>query len=307
MEYSRDITEVYEPLREGLTLRCMITLLDRPLSSEPVDCSYAREFRHDEMLAIVGYKTFIDGTLGSRTARMLQDYADDPGNRGMLLEVAAAGRLQEWIEGVADAGFSPSMHAIGDEAARVALDAILRLDSTTRRKARPRVEHAQQIDVKDIPRLRDVIASMQPLHKADDCRYVRRRLGDARMKGTFAFRSLLNAGARLAFGSDWPIVSCDPMLGIRAAVTGLTLDDVEFHPDQNLTVEQAVTAYTRDAAAALGMERAGRLIPGAFADLVLFDRDPFDADWVDAPPRVMMTIANGKVVHDACEAQVESR
>lgn len=302
MEYSRDVTEVYEPLRDQLTLRCMITLLDRPMSSEPIDCSFARGFRHDDRLAIIGFKTFIDGTLGSRTARMLRTYDDDPGSRGMLLEIAAAGRLQEWIETVAREGFSPSMHAIGDEAARLALDAILQLDSATRRRVRPRIEHAQQIDVADIARFRDVIASMQPLHKADDCRYVRRRLGEARLAGTFAFRSLQQADAQLAFGSDWPIVSCDPMLGIRAAVTGLTLDGVEFQPEQNLTVDEALRAYTREAAAALGMKDAGRLVPGAFADLVMFDRDPFTADWRAAPPQVMMTIVRGKVVHDGREA-----
>lgn len=302
MEYSRDVTEVYEPLRDRLTLRCMITLLDRPMSNESIDCSFAREFSHDDWLAIIGFKTFLDGTLGSRTARLLEDYDDDPGNRGMLLEVAAAGRLQEWIETVARERFSPSMHAIGDEAARMALDAILALDSATRNRARPRIEHAQQIDVADIARFRDVIASMQPLHKADDCRYVQRRLGEVRLAGTFAFRSLQEAGAQLAFGSDWPIVSCDPMLGIRAAVTGLTLDSVEFHPEQNLTVEEALRAYTREAAMALGMKDAGRLMSGALADLVMFDRDPFAADWRAAPPQVMMTIVNGEVVHDGREA-----
>jgi hypothetical protein len=302
MEYSRDVTEIYEPWREQLTLRCMITLLDRPMSSEPIDCSFARGFHHDDRLAIIGFKTFVDGTLGSRTARMLKDYDDDPGNRGMLLEVAAAGRLREWIETVAREELSPSMHAIGDEAARLALDAVLQLDSATRRRVRPRIEHAQQIDVVDIARFGDVIASMQPLHKADDCRYVRRRLGEARLAGTFAFRSLQQAGAHLAFGSDWPIVSCDPILGIRAAVTGLTFDGVEFHPQQNLTVEEALRAYTRGAAIALGMNDAGRLVPGAFADLVMFDRDPFTADWRAAPPRVMMTIVHGKVVHDGREA-----
>jgi predicted amidohydrolase YtcJ len=142
---------------------------------------------------------------------------------------------------------------------------------------------------------------MQPLHKADDGRYAAARLGEDRLAGTFAFRRLREAGALLGFGSDWPVVTCDPMAGLRAAVTGLTLDGLPFLTDQNLSVHEALLAYTSDAAAVLGLGDAGVIRSGALADLVMLDRDPFSADWVSAPPRVDMTIVGGRVVYDACE------
>jgi predicted amidohydrolase YtcJ len=288
-EYQRDVREVFVPMRDQLTLRCRVSLLDR---AWPMDFAFGREFPNDDHLAVIGYKAFADGTLGSRTARMLADYADDPGNRGMLVELAAEGHLQAWAHAVAADGLSPAIHAIGDEAVRLALDALEDIEHG-------RIEHSQQIDLADIPRFHDgPIASMQPLHKADDGRYAEARLGPARIKGSFPFRQLLDAGATLAFGSDWPVVSCDPLAGIRAAVTGLTLDGNVVLPEENLTVEEALMAYTSGAAIALRMDNVGVLRPGAFADVVMFDRDPFTADWVNDPPRVAMTLAGGEIVYD---------
>lgn len=298
MEYARDVQEVYEPLRDELTLRCMITILDRPPMQE-LNLALADSVAADERLAIIGFKSFLDGTLGSATARMLADYTDDPGNRGTFVELAAmpdgAKAVRKWVAAVAEAGLSPSMHAIGDEAARVALDVAESLG----RSCRTRIEHAQQLHRSDIARFKDRIASMQPLHKADDGRYAERRVGQERLAGTFAFRKLLNAGAVLAFGSDWPVVSCDPMLGIRAAVTGLTLDEVVFLPEENLTVEEAMRAYTKDAAFVLGMNDTGVIREGAMGDLVVFDADPFAADWKNAPPSVALTVVGGEIVHEA--------
>jgi predicted amidohydrolase YtcJ len=298
MEYSRDVREVFAPLRDGLSMRVRVTLLDRDW---PPDFSFGESFECDDRLAVIGCKAFIDGTLGSRTARMLEDYDDDPGNRGMFVERAAEDRLNEWAVAVATHGLQPAMHAIGDEAARAALDAIDAVEAACPDVGvRPRVEHAQQIALADIGRFRGRIASMQPLHRADDCRYARRRVGARRIGGTFAFRRLAEAGAILAFGSDWPVVTCDPIAGIRAAVTALTLDGRPFEPDQALTVEEALTACTRNAAYALRCEeRIGSLEPGKCGDLVMLDRDPFEADWVNAPPRVQMTVAGGRVVYDA--------
>jgi len=299
MEYGRTFEHVFEPLRDQLSLRCRITLLDRDW---PIDFTFGQQARqrNDDALAIIGYKTFIDGTLGSRTAWLLEDYADDPGNHGMQLELAAQGHLHEWAASVKAHGFSPSMHAIGDAAARAALDAIERNGLRIGQTQWPaRIEHAQQVALDDIPRFRNVIASMQPLHLADDGQYAARRLGEHRLAGSFALRSLQQAGALLAFGSDWPIVSADPLAGLRAAVTGLTRDGEPFLIDQRLTVNEALHAYTVGAARALRMDDAGMLRRGAYADFVMFDRDPLKADWINNPPQVIMTVSNGVVVYDA--------
>lgn len=289
MEYGAEVADVIEPVRDEMRVRVFIMLLDRDW---PVDFTYGEAFENDDHLAVIGYKSFIDGTLGSRTARLLADYDDDPGNRGLLLELAEQGVLDEWVRAVADRGFQPVMHAIGDEAARVALDATAQHVPGHR----ARIEHAQQLAPEDIPRFAKRIASMQPLHRADDARYAERRLGRDRLIGTFAFRSLKRAGAVLAFGSDWPIVTCDPIPGMRAAITGLTLDDEPFALEQCLTVEETLRAYTVDAAFACRAEdRIGSLREGLFADLVAFDRDPFTADWRQEPPRIVLTMADGRI------------
>lgn len=298
MEFADDVENVFRLLREQLTLRCAITLLDR---GWPMSFDYGRNFPNDNHLAVIGYKAFIDGTLGSRTARMLDDYSDDPGNRGMLVELAASGHLNEWAEAVARQGLSPAMHAIGDEAVRMALcaaSAAQRANKSAGRAGQPRIEHVQHLDRSDLPLWNRRIASMQPLHKADDGRYIVQRLGAERAQRAFAFRDLHDAGATLAFGSDWPVVSCDPVLGMRAAITGLTLDEQPFATEQNLTIEQALTAYTAGAASALNMHYAGMLGVGRLADCVMFDIDPFTADWVRQPPHVVMTIVRGEVVFD---------
>jgi predicted amidohydrolase YtcJ len=284
MEYEADLREVYEPLRAGdpraFTLRVLATILDRDW---PLDRAWGASFPSDERLRIVGWKSFADGTLGSRTARMLLPYADDPGNRGMLVEFAAhsAERLRAWAADTLAAGFSPAVHAIGDEAMRASLDAFEPVDAG--RIAR--YEHCQTL----------YDATVAPV-----------RLGAGRMRSFFRFRDLADAGARLSFGSDWPIVSCDPWLGVRAAVTGLDLEGRPCRPDQNLAVEEALLAYTRGAADALRAPDLGRIAPGARADLCVLADDPFSLDWSRATPRVAATIAGGRLVHGAIGAQVAS-
>ena len=296
MEYESDLRETHEYLRThartACTVRVIATILDREW---PVDFAWGREFAHDELLSIAGWKSFIDGTLGSRTARMLRPYADDVSNRGMLVEFAAhhPDRLRSWARTVIAYGFSPSVHVIGDEALRIALDAI-----TPEDHARiARYEHCQTMDDAELARMPGRIASMQPLHKADDARSAPARLGAERMHTFFRFRDLLAAGARLAFGSDWPIVSCDPRLGIRAAVTGLDLDGKPCCTDQNLSVEECLRAYTSGAADALRTPAIGRIAPGCHADFCVFSEDPFVCQWESALPGIMATVAAGTVVH----------
>ena len=297
MVYARELRDVLEPCRDQLTLRCRITLLDR---AWPMSFDEGRSFRNDERLAVIGYKAFLDGTLGSRTARMLAPYADAPETHGLWLELAADGTLTEWAEGVARAGLSPSMHAIGDAAVRRALDVVEHLAARGYDVA-PRVEHAQHVDPADVPRFRNVIASMQPLHRADDGCFAEARLGAERLAGCFALRDLLAAGAQLAFGSDWPVVSCDPIRGIAAAVGGRTREGAIFRPDQCLPFETSLAAYTRGAALALRAPDLGVLRPGARADLVLLDADPWAADWSTATPvlpAVVATMVGGRLVFD---------
>jgi len=302
MEYRRDLRDVHSHLRtnarEACTVRVRATILDREW---PVDLSWGRAFAGDELLAVVGWKSFADGTLGSRTARMLAPYADDAATCGMLVEFAehdarhGTQRLREWARAVLDAGFSPAVHAIGDAALRASLDALEPVDA--QRVAR--YEHCQTLDGADLPRMRGRIASMQPLHKADDARIAPARLGAARMRSFFRFRDLARAGARLSFGSDWPIVSCDPRLGIRAAVTALDLDGGTCMPDQALSVEESLLAYTSGAADALRAPDLGRIAPGAHADLCVFAEDPFACDWTRALPGIAATVLGGRTVHGA--------
>ena len=294
MEYQKDIEEGLLPQREALGIRIRATLLER---TWPLDFSFAEAFDGDSMLEVIGFKAFIDGTLGSRTAAMLDPYADQPeAGTGMLVELAEDGHLEVWINAVQQHTYSPSMHAIGDRALRLALDVADTLPEEARDWVR--FEHAQTVHPDDVARMKGRFASMQPLHKASDAVTALERLGAGRMDRFFPFRTLLDAGARLAFGSDWPIVSCDPFEGIRAAVTGRDLEGTLVRPEENLTIEEAIRAYTTEARACIGLD-GGTIAPDEPADLVLLDRDPRSLDWsVDPAPAVLATIVAGRLVHD---------
>jgi predicted amidohydrolase YtcJ len=291
MEYLCDIRDVYLPARDTLGLRVHATVLDRDW---PLDAPPALPQESSPYFRIVGLKSFADGTLGSRTAWMLEPYHDAPHTAGLAMEHLLRGELAAWMRAVQRLGLSPSVHAIGDRAARELLDAC---DACADTPA-PRFEHAQTLHSDDIPRLAGRFASMQPLHKADDARLALARLGPARIERFFAFRALLAHGARLAFGSDWPIVSPDPLLGIKAAVTGLDLDGRPFATEHSISVHDALAAYTRNAADMLGLP-GGMLREGRAADLVVLDRSPFELDWHRELPQVEATIVAGRTVHAA--------
>lgn len=299
MEYGSIVRDVLLPVRsdpEAFRLRMRLTLLDRDW---PLDLGFARELAarpHDPMLGLVGMKAFVDGTLGSRTARMLAPYADDAPNQGLWVELAERGVLAEWVRVVRAAGLSPSMHAIGDAAVRLALEA---LEASDGPGAPPgRIEHAQTVAPEDLPRFRGRFASMQPLHKAYDARSAATRLGPHRMDRFFPFRRLREAGAILAFGSDWPIVSPDPILGMQAAITGRDLDGVVVRSEENVAPIDALRAYTVDAARCLGLDGCGTIAAGQHGDCTVLDRDPVTCDWERERPRVLATIVGGRVVHD---------
>jgi predicted amidohydrolase YtcJ len=202
----------------------------------------------DEWLRLGGVKGFVDGSLGSATALFNEPYSDAPEGRGLLLQPPE--ELAALIAAADAAGLQASIHAIGDAANHLLLDIFARVTAANgRRDRRFRVEHAQHLTAEDIHRMATlgVIASAQPYHAADDGRWADRRLGPARAKMAYPFRSLLDAGAVLTFGTDWPVAPLAPLLGIQAAVTRQTLGGGHpqgWHPEQKIAVGEAVNAYT---------------------------------------------------------------
>jgi hypothetical protein len=229
----------------------------------------------------------------------------DPARNDRGLLVNTAEDLEQWTAAADRAGLQVVVHAIGDRAIRLQLDVFERVAAANGpRDRRFRIEHAQHIAPRDIPRFAKlgVIASMQPYHAIDDGRWAERVIGPERSETTYAFRSLLDSGARLAFGSDWFVAPPTPMEGIYAAVTRRTLDGE--HPDgwvprQKITVEESLRAYTIDAAyAAFSESSLGSLELGKLADLVILERD-----LLKTPPhelnavRIVTTMVGGKVVY----------
>jgi predicted amidohydrolase YtcJ len=258
-----------------------------------------------DMIRIGGLKGFSDGSLGSTTALFFEPYNDAPDTRGLGSGLAEGEMLNRVREGDR-AGLQVMIHAIGDRAN----DQILSIYEQVAREhgardRRFRIEHAQHLRKEEIQEFasQKVIASMQPYHAIDDGRWAEKRIGPERIKGTYAFRSLLDAGATLAFGSDWTVAPIDPMLGVYAAVTRRTLDDKNpngWVPEQKITVAEAVRAYTSGSAYAEYAEDVkGTITPGKLADLVILDRDIFKIDPVEIEKaRVTMTIVDGRVVYE---------
>lgn len=230
-------------------------------------------------LSMRAVKLYADGALGSRGAALLADYADAPDNRGLMIETPA--KLAQQIARAAKCGVQPAVHAIGDRANRVVLDAYAALDPERRRQLRPRIEHAQVLDLGDIPRFAQlgVIASMQPTHATSDMPWAPARLAEERLRGAYAWRRLLDSGAALAFGSDFPVERVNPMLGIYAAVTRQDASGDPpggWLPDQRLVLAQALDGFTRGAAFAGHAENeVGSLEVGRRADFIVLSMDPY--------------------------------
>ncbi|HEX7240023.1 MAG TPA: amidohydrolase [Longimicrobiaceae bacterium] len=261
--------------------------------------------RGDGWLRIGGLKGFVDGSLGSHTAAFHRPFTDAPADSGLL--VSTPDDLYRWISGADRAGLQVMVHAIGDRANALQLDVFERVARENGpRDRRFRIEHAQHLAPADVPRFAalGVIPSMQPYHAVDDGRWAEKVIGPERIRTTYAFRSLLDAGARLAFGSDWFVAPPTPLEGIYAAVTRRTLDDRNpggWVPEQKVTVEEALRAYTGAGAYASFEEgEKGTLAPGRLADFVLIDRDlravPPEA-LRDA--KVVATVVGGRVVYEA--------
>ena len=257
----------------------------------------------DDHLDIASVKLYSDGALGSRGAAMIEPYDDDPENRG--LPFYSQQQLDGFVQKANARGFQVGIHAIGDLGNRMALDAFERVQDGRPSPLRNRVEHAQIIALDDIPRFSElgVIASMQPVHATSDMNMAEDRVGAQRIKGGYAWRRLLDSGAVIAGGSDFPVELPDPFHGLYAAVARQDRDGLPeggWYADQAMTRAEALHSFTLGAAyAAHQEERLGSLEPGKWADFIVVDRDYFEipVDEID-DIRVLQTWVGGELEYD---------
>jgi predicted amidohydrolase YtcJ len=308
-----DDFQIFEQLeREGkLTVRISEWL---PFS-EPLDTLKQRRAAHpqnDNMLHTGMLKGFLDGSLGSHTAALLQPYVDDPKNSGLARYEET--KLSEMATERLGAGFQIGFHAIGDKAVQMALDAFAEAGQTAHAKGtkaqdgtenyRLRIEHDQVTNPQQVARFRElkVIASMQPSHLLTDMHWAPARLGSTRAAHSYAWAEFLKHGVTLAFGTDYPVEPVAPFRGLYAAITRKSEDGKqEYYPQQKLTIEQAIAAYTTGSAFAEFAEKEkGTLAPGMLADFVVLDRD-----LTAIPPaeilgtHVLRTVVGGKTVYES--------
>jgi predicted amidohydrolase YtcJ len=303
-ETRRKLFRVLQRLAREGRLTCRIDLRwpigsHKELAAVGAEANFGNEF-----VRIGGVKGFMDGSLGSSTAKMFEPYESDPKNTGVF--VTQPDNMRAMIRSADAAGLNVCVHAIGDQANTTLLDIFTEV--TKQNGAgdhRFRIEHTQHLRPADYPRFKElgVVASMQPYHVIDDGRWAEGRIGAKRCASSYAYRSLLDAGARLAFGSDWPVAPLDPIPGIDAAVNRRPLDGKHpngWFPEQRITVAEAVTAYTLGSAFAGFQEKEkGSLVPGKLADFVVLSRDIFDAKERDhiTDARVVLTVVGGKEVY----------
>ena len=276
-----------------------------PISTwERLRDTVAARGRGDAWLRIGALKGFVDGSLGSHTAAFMEPFTDAPSDTGLLVNTPED--LYRWTSGADKAGLHVMVHAIGDRAIHLQLGIFERVARENGpRDRRFRIEHAQHIAPADLPRFGalGVIASMQPYHAIDDGRWAEKVIGPERIKTTYAFRSLLDANARLAFGSDWFVAPPTPLEGIYAAATRRTLDGRNpggWVPEQKISVEQALRAYTSGGAHASFEESdKGTLERGKLADFVLIDRDLTRiSPEAIRDARILLTVVGGRVVYE---------
>jgi predicted amidohydrolase YtcJ len=243
--------------------------------------------------------------LGSTTAWFFQPYQDAPNTSGLASDEIPF--MNERVKAADKAGLQINIHAIGERANATILDVYEKVEKENGdRDRRFRIEHAQHLRNEDIKRFGKlkVIASMQPFHLMDDGRWAFKRISEQQLKGTYAFRSLLDSGATLAFGTDWYVAPLNPLFGIYGATTRRTLDGKNpngWIPEQKITVEEAVKAYTQGSAFAEFQEgEKGTLAAGMLADFVILSEDIFTIDPVKIEKvKVLRTIMGGKVIFEA--------
>jgi predicted amidohydrolase YtcJ len=258
-------------------------------------------------LRIGAVKAFADGSLGSRTAYFFEPYSDEPGNRGLLgEEMQPLSLMRDRMMKADAAGLQICTHAIGDQAISTILDLYTEVVRARHgMERRLRIEHAQHMAAKDFPRFPQlgVIASVQPYQAIDDGRWAEGRIGHDRASRTYAFRTFLDHGVHLAFGTDWDVAPLNPMLTVYAAATRATLDGKNpggWFPEQKLTLAESVEAYTMGSAYAEFQDtEKGSITPGKLADMVLLSDDIFSIDPVKIREvKVLKTIVGGRLVWD---------
>ncbi len=265
----------------------------------------AKEGRGTGLAQLGGVKGFMDGSLGSSTAKMFAPYRHDNTTTGVWVTPPSA--MLQYAMDADKAGLQVVVHAIGDEANAKLLDIYTQVtEKNGPRDRRFRIEHAQHLRQEDYSRFKEnsVIASMQPYHVIDDAKWAEGRIGTERCSSSYAYRSLLDNGATLSFGSDWPVAPINPLVGIDAAVNRRSLDGKYpdgWFPAQKIKIEKALHAYTAGAAYAMFAEKQqGALKPGMNADIVVLDRDILDKNEQDniGKTTVAMTIVDGKIVYE---------
>jgi predicted amidohydrolase YtcJ len=301
----RKLFRAYQQLARAGKLTCRIDLR-WPIAAqkELTDLGAEAELGGD-FIRIGGVKGFLDGSLGSSTAKMYEPYEGDKENTGVY--VTPREEMAKLVAAADAARLPVAVHAIGDRANAELLDIFAAAAKANGpRDRRFRVEHVQHLRPEEFKRFKelDVIASLQPYHLIDDGRWAEGRIGTKRCTTSYANRSLLDAGARLAFGSDWPVAPLDPLPGLDAAVNRRTLDGKHpggWFPEQKITVKEAIEAYTLGSAYAGFAEKdRGSITAGKLADLVVLDRDILDEKERDrvGETKVVLTVVGGKVVFE---------
>jgi predicted amidohydrolase YtcJ len=297
---------VYQALKaEGTLTARMYCRLPISLTDQLIATGIRVPFG-DEWLRIGSLKAFADGSLGSSTALFSEPFTSDSSTHGLPSDIVIDGRLARWALEADAAHLQLSIHAIGDSANGLMLDmfeSIVRTNPTWDRRFR--LEHAQHLHASDFARFArlGVIASVQPYHAIDDGRWAEQRIGHERCRTTYAFRSFIDAGVKLCFGSDWTVAPLSPLLGIYAAVTRRTTDGANpggWFPEQRISVEEAIQAYTvNNAYAAFEEKEKGSVTVGKLGDLVVLSDDILTIDPAKIESvKVDMTIVGGKIVYE---------
>ncbi|MFC2075932.1 amidohydrolase [candidate division KSB1 bacterium] len=265
------------------------------------DLGITRGFGGD-FIRVGCFKDFIDGSMGSRTAFLFESFSDEPGNVG--IPEMTQRRLNNICRRAAETNSQPAVHAIGDRGVNMVATAYQKAGLT--KADRPRIEHTQIVRLEDMTLLAEsgAVASMQPTHATSDMRWAETRLGPERVKGAYAWKSILDAGVPVAFGTDWPVEPLNPMLGLYAAVTRQDADGNPaggWYPEQCLTLREAIRLYTAGAAYAAFWETdTGSITPGKLADMVVLSQNI-----LELPPSEILktqadfTILGGRIVHEA--------